>query len=1195
MTSTTFLNTNSDCVSLVFLDTAVEDWQTLAVGIQPGFITIPLKSNQDGIDQITGEIEKYALMYGFVESIHIIAHGSAGEIKLGSAVVNSENLKLYNNYFKKWQGFLSKNAEIWLYSCNLAKGKGVDFLNLIREYTNTAIAASTHVIGNSLKGGDWNLDFLIGKIQTPIAFKAETMANYGGVLATITVSNTSDSGAGSLRDAIATATAGDTIQFASSLANQTITLTSSQLTINKNLIIDGSGAPGVQINGNNNFRVFEIVANPNFQASTVTLRNLSIINGRVTANDESGAGGGIKTASNTILTLENTQLNNNYSTYGGGGLFTGFRGQTTIINSSFNGNDGSAGNTERGGGAIATKSEGSLSVTGSTFTNNKGTNGGAINSLLGSLTVDKSTFINNDTTVGSGTNTNGYGGAIYTDGASALINDAVGGTIAIKNSVFDGNKGRGQGGAMFLFGYAPDTIVVEGTLIKNNQVIAASNGNSFGGGLRIGNGQYTITNTTFANNSSESQGGGLWVGEISPGTITNTTFHGNKAVSPSGTSGMGGGLLIASSNPVSIVNTTIANNQAGAEGGGIAGGTNITIKNTIVANNTANNSFGNKQNATDGKGFQANPAPYFTDGGNNIQWPAITNNFNDGNITANVLQINPLLGPLQDNGGGIPTVALLSGSPAIDAGTANGAPATSANGVSRPQDGDSNGTVLVDIGAYEVGGAKAEIQVLETNVDILDNTTTPIDFGTTNAGVPVFKSFIIKNIGNAALNLSNLQLPSGFSLVGSLPPTIAALQEAILQVQLDATAAGSFNGVISFTTNDSDESPFNFNLAGTVSEVTTTPIPTPTPGSTPTPTPTPGSTPIDPLSFCEQMPTPSFNPIPAQYNTLQQSLSGTETNDFFVGIDVNEGYSGLGGNDSLYGMGGNDNFNAGNDNDLLYGNTGTDYLDGGAGNDTIFGGKDDDIVLGDSGDDILMGDIGIDTILGSDGNDLIFGNAGNDFIDAGIGNDTVFGGKDNDLIKGEFGDDILLGDMGADMICGGDGNDLIFGNTENDLIDASAGDDTVFGGKDNDLIKGDVGNDIINGDMGDDVIYGNTGFDFLRGGEGNDSLYAGKDNDVLNGDLGNDFLQGDMGNDTLTGGDGLDRFVLVSGKDSDLITDFRKGEDLLVLGSGLTFGQLSFTQSGNTALIGVAGTSELLASLAGVDVTTLTQQDFTAI
>jgi hypothetical protein len=74
----------------------------------------------------------------------------------------------------------------------------------------------------------------------------------------ITVTSIADSGSGSLREAIATAQAGDTIQFDSSLANQTISLTSGQLNINKNLIVDGANASGLTISGNNATRIFRV-------------------------------------------------------------------------------------------------------------------------------------------------------------------------------------------------------------------------------------------------------------------------------------------------------------------------------------------------------------------------------------------------------------------------------------------------------------------------------------------------------------------------------------------------------------------------------------------------------------------------------------------------------------------------------------------------------------------------------------------------------------------------------------------------------------------------------------------------------------------------------------------------------------------------------------------------------------------------
>src|SRR4028118_1901051 len=77
-----------------------------------------------------------------------------------------------------------------------------------------------------------------------------------------------------------------------------------------------------------------------------------------------------------------------------------------------------------------------------------------------------------------------------------------------------------------------------------------------------------------------------------------------------------------------------------------------------------------------------------------------------------------------------------------------------------------------------------------------------------------------------------------------------------------------------------------------------------------------------------------------------------------------------------------------------------------------------------------------------------------------------------------------------------------------------------------------------------DLMFGNGSSDKLCGFEGNDCLYGGK---------GDDYLIGGLGNDILNGGLGRDRFVLTAGEGPDLITDFTKGEDLLVLASGLTF------------------------------------------
>src|SRR5262249_57945061 len=80
------------------------------------------------------------------------------------------------------------------------------------------------------------------------------------VLSTLTVRNNADSGPGSLRATIAAAAAGDTIVFSNALNGQTIRLTSGQLTLTRDLDIEGPGAPRLTISGNDASRVFAVGA-----------------------------------------------------------------------------------------------------------------------------------------------------------------------------------------------------------------------------------------------------------------------------------------------------------------------------------------------------------------------------------------------------------------------------------------------------------------------------------------------------------------------------------------------------------------------------------------------------------------------------------------------------------------------------------------------------------------------------------------------------------------------------------------------------------------------------------------------------------------------------------------------------------------------------------------------------------------------
>jgi hypothetical protein len=119
-----------------------------------------------------------------------------------------------------------------------------------------------------------------------------------------------------------------------------------------------------------------------------------------------------------------------------------------------------------------------------------------------------------------------------------------------------------------------------------------------------------------------------------------------------------------------------------------------------------------------------------------------------------------------------------------------------------------------------------EIAVSGNGTNIVDGDTTPAttdhtDFGTvTQNGTAISRTFTVSNTGNATLTTSGLSVPTGFSVTDPLAATINAGGFDTFTVRLDTTTAGTKSNDISFTTNDSNENPFNFSITGTVSAPT---------------------------------------------------------------------------------------------------------------------------------------------------------------------------------------------------------------------------------------------------------------------------------------------------------------------------------------------------------------------------------------
>jgi hypothetical protein len=111
-----------------------------------------------------------------------------------------------------------------------------------------------------------------------------------------------------------------------------------------------------------------------------------------------------------------------------------------------------------------------------------------------------------------------------------------------------------------------------------------------------------------------------------------------------------------------------------------------------------------------------------------------------------------------------------------------------------------------------------EIAVTEAGVgDIPDNTGT-FSFGITTVGAPVTKTFTITNSGDANLTLSNLTVPTGFTLAATFGSTTVAGSggTTTFQITMSAGAAAAPSGTLSFDNNDATENPYNFTISGTV-------------------------------------------------------------------------------------------------------------------------------------------------------------------------------------------------------------------------------------------------------------------------------------------------------------------------------------------------------------------------------------------
>jgi hypothetical protein len=660
----------------------------------------------------------------------------------------------------------------------------------------------------------------------------------------ITVTNAADSGAGSLRQAIADACDGGRITFA---GNYTIYLNST-LEITRRLTIDGE-AHTVTVSGDSggdgtaNVQVFSIAS-----SAVATLTHLNIVSGMT-----SGNGGGIRNSGTLMvwnstlsgdstanlgggiynggaLTVTNSTLAGNSSTWDGGGIYND-GGTVTVHNSTISGN--SVGNVA--GGIYNEK--GTLTVQNSTLSGNSAYAGGGIYDDKGTLTVQNSTLSGN-----SASNATGGGGISAEES-----------TVTVQNSTLSGNS-AGKGGG--ISGY-------HSTVTVTNSTLSGNLANTWhGGGMDCYGGTVTVQNSTLSGNSAYYQGGGIYNSHDAELTVRNSTLSANSAPD--------GGGIYNSSSVLHLYNTLIANSPSGGD----CVGSVTTNDHNLIADGSCSPAIsgdphlgplanyggstsayallpgspaidaGNDCLDTDQRGI-ARPQGAACDIGA-FESEGFSLTLTRGNNQSTLINtafaqplsvtLHSMYGEPVGPGGVVTFTAPGSGAslaPAVLTATTN---AGGVAGVTAMANSLAGGYVVtataqgagtpVVFNLTNTALPAPAMAVLGNGQAIPDGDTTPsaadgTDFGSLVVGQAITHTFTISNGGVLALNLTGSPAVSiagpaalDFSLVASPSLTVAPNATTTFQVRFVPSVAGTRVATASIANNDPANNPYDFAIQG---------------------------------------------------------------------------------------------------------------------------------------------------------------------------------------------------------------------------------------------------------------------------------------------------------------------------------------------------------------------------------------------
>ncbi|MBS9763084.1 DUF4347 domain-containing protein [Pseudomonas mosselii] len=443
---------------VVFVDSAVSDYQKLIAGLPAGVEVVVLENGKDGFKQIADYLDGR----NDVTSIDIISHGDKGYVYLAGNAIWANQLASHGADLARIGNSLAPGGDIRFFACNTGAGSdGQLFVNEVARLSGADVGASSDATGNRA-GEDWALETVSGVVATDVGVQRGNLSAFNTSLATITVTTTDASaitndGQVSLAEAIqaantdtsvdgsAAGSGSDIIVFHQNLKGQTIRWSSatalavtSNITINGD--VDGDGKGDIILSGDvNNNGTRDPLEASGLQSNgggVLTVRNLdfrhfssNIAGGAIRANGgsitvedsnfESNAGTVINsatTAGSTVVVRNTTIHDNSASIVGGTAMSTLVRlggannhvlENVAIYNNT--GTYGATGTVAAGSIIVLSNSGGTVRITNSTIANN--------------------VFLNTST------------GSIASGGLGWASGQA--GTVTVQNSIFTGNTVNG--------------------------------------------------------------------------------------------------------------------------------------------------------------------------------------------------------------------------------------------------------------------------------------------------------------------------------------------------------------------------------------------------------------------------------------------------------------------------------------------------------------------------------------------------------------------------------------------------------------------------------------------------------------------------------------------------------------------------------------------------------------------------------